>query len=257
MLNRPAAIVSIGRELLTGRTVDTNATVLAAHLADLGVAVGERFTVDDRPTDIARAVRRAWADGHDLVITTGGLGPTPDDCTLQGIAIAWDRLLDLDAVAKDHVLGFYARHHMVTATDKVTLKMARLPVGAEPMANPAGAAPAVWLREAPRATLSLPGVPAELQAIIAGDDFAARISPYRGPRLYRDRRTFPVRDERILALAVARIRKHHRDVEFKPDASGFERGTMDVIVETYDHDGAQAAARMAAALADLERNITG
>src|SRR2546427_9673042 len=82
----PTEIVAVGRELLTGRTVDSNSAWIAARLTDLGAFVTRIVAVDDDPTAIAREVAGARERGTALVITTGGLRPTPDDRPLAGVA---------------------------------------------------------------------------------------------------------------------------------------------------------------------------
>src|SRR5207244_4778569 len=87
----PTEIVAVGRELLTGRTVDTNSAWIAARLTDLGAAVTRVVAVDDDPAAIAREIAGARERGTALVITTGGLGPTVGDRTLAGLAAAFGR----------------------------------------------------------------------------------------------------------------------------------------------------------------------
>src|SRR2546427_12343427 len=89
----PTEIVAVGRELLTGRTVDTNSAWIAARLTDLGAFVARIVAVDDDPAAIAREIAGARENGVALVITTGGLGPTLDDRTLAGVAAALERRL--------------------------------------------------------------------------------------------------------------------------------------------------------------------
>src|SRR3989442_9925270 len=87
----PTEIVAVGRELLTGRTVDTNSAWIAARLTDLGTFVARVVAVDDDPAAIAREIADARQRGAALVITTGGLGPTLDDRTPAGVAAALQR----------------------------------------------------------------------------------------------------------------------------------------------------------------------
>src|SRR5437867_8323823 len=83
----PTEIVAVGRELLTGRTVDTNSAWIAARLTELGAEVARIVAVDDDPAAIAGEIAAARQRGAALVITTGGLGPTLDDRTLAGVEI--------------------------------------------------------------------------------------------------------------------------------------------------------------------------
>src|SRR5262249_61388874 len=100
-------LVAVGRELLTGHTVDTNSAWLAASLVRLGGRVVRITVVDDDLSAIADALTAACGRGAALVVTTGGLGPTADDCTLAGVAEAFGRQLEEHPAA----LAFVARRY--------------------------------------------------------------------------------------------------------------------------------------------------
>lgn len=253
-MGRTAAIVSVGRELLTGRTVDRNATTVARFLGARAIVVREGFTVDDRIEEIARAVRRAWLDGAEVVVTIGGLGPTRDDSTLAGVALAWDRLTSSDEQALGLVRDFYRRQKLDPDLAGTTV-MAELPVGAEPLPNPVGAAPAVWLAEEERATLSLPGVPEELEGILAGEVLSERIAPWTSGAYREARRSFPVTDERVLETALSTVRGTHPGLYLKTDPRSFDRDSMAVVAgaTAVDADTAEAEAR--AGLDALARHL--
>src|SRR5262245_7581107 len=100
-------IVAVGRELLTGHTVDTNSAWLAASVVRLGGRVGRITVVDDEVAAIGDALSAACARGAPLIVTTGGLGPTGDDRTLAGLARAFGRPLEEHPAA----LAFVARRY--------------------------------------------------------------------------------------------------------------------------------------------------
>src|SRR5437867_1416276 len=163
-------IVAVGRELLTGRTVDTNSAWIAARLTDLGAFVARIVAVDDDPAAIAREIAGPRERGVALVITTGGLGPTLDDRTLAGVAAALARRLVEHRAALAFVTRRYAELAAAMAVADAALtpprrKMACLPEGAEPIDNPIGTAPGVFLFDGTQALLALPGVPAEMRAV--------------------------------------------------------------------------------------------
>jgi molybdenum cofactor synthesis domain-containing protein len=167
----PTEIVAVGRELLTGHTIDSNSAWIATRLGALGAAITRIVVVDDDPSMIARELREGRARGAALLITTGGLGPTFDDRTLEGVAAATGRTL----VEHDAALAFVARRYRELAADGSVAdptvtpprrKMARLPAGAVPVDNPVGTAPGVFLAEDGCTILSLPGVPAEMRAVV-------------------------------------------------------------------------------------------
>lgn len=161
-----AAIVTVGDELLTGDTENTNATWLCARLDDRGVDVERVTTLPDRVSDIARVVNEYHAE-YDAVIVTGGLGPTHDDVTMAGVAAAFGRDVELheEAVAWLEEEGGYAADDLATGT-------AELPVGARALHNSEGVAPGAVVESC----YVLPGVPAEMQAMFAGvaEEFAGQ-----------------------------------------------------------------------------------
>ncbi|WP_246983385.1 competence/damage-inducible protein A [Halorientalis marina] len=152
------ALVTVGDELLSGDTVNTNAAWLGERLADRGVTIERTTVVPDRVGDIARVVNEYRAD-YDAVIVTGGLGPTHDDVTMAGVAAAFGREL----VRSEAVLewleseGGYAREDLTEGT-------AHIPEGADPLHNEAGVAPGCVLDS----VYVLPGVPDEMKAMFEG-----------------------------------------------------------------------------------------
>ncbi|RRJ30330.1 competence/damage-inducible protein A [Halocatena pleomorpha] len=150
-----AAIVTVGDELLAGETTDTNATWLAQQLVGRGVDIQRITTVPDRVADIARVVNEHHAE-YDVVLITGGLGPTHDDRTMAGVAAAFGRSLKLndDAQSWLETHGGYARDDLAAGTTD-------LPAGAQPLHNDVGVAPGCVLES----VYVLPGVPAEMKAM--------------------------------------------------------------------------------------------
>ncbi|KPN31136.1 competence damage-inducible protein A [Halolamina pelagica] len=157
------AIVTVGDELLTGDTENTNATWLCARLDDRGVTVERVTTVPDRVGDIARVVNEYHAE-YDAVLVTGGLGPTHDDVTMAGVAAAFGREVERSDEAVDWLReeGGYASEDLVTGT-------AELPAGSRPLHNTEGVAPGAVVESC----YVLPGVPAEMKAMFAtvADEF--------------------------------------------------------------------------------------
>lgn len=153
-----AAIVTVGDELLTGDTENTNATWLCARLDDRGVDVERVTTLPDRVADIARVVNEYHAE-YDAVVITGGLGPTHDDVTMAGVAAAFGRDVELndEAVAWLEEEGGYAADDLARGT-------AELPVGARALHNTEGVAPGAVVESC----YVLPGVPAEMKVMFAG-----------------------------------------------------------------------------------------
>ena len=161
------AVITVGDELLAGDTMNTNAAWLGRRLTERGARVERMVTVPDRVGDIATEVNEARA-AHDAVIVTGGVGPTHDDLTMDGVAAALGVAVEEHdgAVAwiDDH--GEYSREDLVDGT-------ADLPAGARLLENPEGVAPGAVLEgEDGVPVYVLPGVPGEMKAMfetVAGE----------------------------------------------------------------------------------------
>lgn len=166
-------IVCVGNELLIGKTLNTNAQWLARRATSLGITVRRITVVGDNVEEIADAIGEALKRKPRFIITTGGLGPTFDDKTLEGIAKALNRKLELNTYALQMIkekYEAYAKNGRLDSTELTSyrVKMAKLPEKAEPLPNPVGTAPGVRLKVDETYIIALPGVPAEMEAIFDG-----------------------------------------------------------------------------------------
>ena len=155
-----AEIISIGTELLLGEIVDTNAAWLAQQLAAAGVDVYFRTTVGDNAGRIAEAVRFALTRA-DFVLTTGGLGPTVDDVTREGIAQATGRELVMDETLLEQIRTRFGKWTQRMSDNNV--RQAYIPRGATPIENPVGTAPVFIVEQDGHFVFTLPGVPREMK----------------------------------------------------------------------------------------------
>lgn len=155
-------IVTIGHEVLSGRTLDTNFAFLARELEGVSVRVGWHSTVGDTSEKIAEGLTHALARA-DAVIMTGGLGPTPDDLTRKAVATVLGRPLQLD----ETVLGWIRERAKKFARrlPAAVETMALVPRGAEVWRNPEGAAPGILILHRDKPVILLPGVPQEMEAL--------------------------------------------------------------------------------------------
>ncbi len=162
---RPSAarILSIGTEILFGEIVDTNAAHLAAELARLGLALADVRQLPDDRAAIAAAFRDALAE-VDLVVATGGLGPTHDDLTREGLADALGEALAPDAALEERLLARFGGRGRMPASN---LRQALLAPSAEPLENPIGSAPGWWAEHDGRVAVLMPGVPSEMRRMWA------------------------------------------------------------------------------------------
>jgi nicotinamide-nucleotide amidase len=155
-----AEILAVGSELLTPFRVDTNSLFLTARLNELGVIVRRKSVVGDRREDLAACVRDALAR-VDLVITTGGLGPTDDDLTREVIADVLGRTLRVDEAILAAIQARFARRGVPMPS--INRRQACVPDGATVLPNSEGTAPGLLLEHDERLIALLPGPPREMQ----------------------------------------------------------------------------------------------
>ncbi|MEM3522897.1 MAG: molybdopterin-binding protein [Candidatus Bathyarchaeia archaeon] len=158
-------IICIGNELLIGKTLETNANWLAKRITELGGSVKRITIVGDEVKEISSAIKYSLKRKPNLIITSGGLGPTYDDKTLEGISKAIKKPLKVNKKALEYIKTKYARIDPNIELTKPRIKMATLPLGAKPILNPVGTAPGVLIKHSLIYILCLPGVPEELKAI--------------------------------------------------------------------------------------------
>jgi nicotinamide-nucleotide amidase len=158
-----AELVSIGSELLMGETVDTNAAFLGAELPRVGMQLrSARMVPDDRGL-----IRDAFAEARersDLVLATGGLGPTHDDVTREALADALGETLTEDPKLRAELEERFRAYGAMPASN---LRQAMLVASAEPLPNPIGSAPGWWVDRDGSAVALMPGVPAEMRRMWA------------------------------------------------------------------------------------------
>src|SRR2546421_6911175 len=133
-----AEIISVGNELLIGHTLDTNSHWIAKRLTRFGWNLQRITVLRDSLAAIKDGVTGALQRKPDLLITLGGLGPTHDDMTLKGVALALDKRLVLNPEAFAMVRARYGAMEASTGLTRFRRKMATLPEGAQPLPNPVG-----------------------------------------------------------------------------------------------------------------------
>ena len=160
-----AEILCIGNELLSGITLNSNAHWLAAEISGAGGIVKRVTVIRDELVEISDAVKESLARKPDILVTTGGLGATYDDLTLQGIALALGKNIVLDSRAMKMLKKSYKRRKLDHELTGAGIKMAKIPENSMPIENPVGSAPGVAEQAGKTKIFCLPGVPTEMQAI--------------------------------------------------------------------------------------------
>jgi len=163
-MNQPTAeIITIGTELLLGDIVDTNSVYIARQLSRIGVNLFRTTTIGDNLRRIGEAVRQALHRAQ-IIITTGGLGPTIDDMTRQGIALAVGVETEFSNLLWEQIQERFARYGR-TPTEN-NRRQAYIPIGATPIENPVGTAPAFLVETNDSLVVAVPGVPAEMEYLL-------------------------------------------------------------------------------------------
>ncbi|MBN1305600.1 MAG: CinA family nicotinamide mononucleotide deamidase-related protein [Anaerolineales bacterium] len=158
-----AEIISIGTELLLGEIVDTNTRFIARTVRDLGIDLYRTQTIGDNVERIADAIRAALQRA-DIIITTGGLGPTVDDPTRQAVALAAGLELEFREDLWQQVIARMARYGRTAGENQK--RQAYAPTGAIGIENPVGTAPCFIVETEDSAIIVLPGVPCEMEQIL-------------------------------------------------------------------------------------------
>ena len=158
-----AEVIAVGTELLLGQITDTNATHICQRLAEIGVDVHFRSTVGDNSERMTSVLRTAL-ERADVVIVTGGLGPTGDDITREVIAELTDRPLEVVPEAEERLREFFAVRH--PGMPPSNLKQAMVPHGAQLLPNDHGTAPGLIVQHDGSTIIAIPGPPHEMEAML-------------------------------------------------------------------------------------------
>lgn len=177
-----AEIITIGDEILIGQIVDTNSAFIATALNEIGVSVYQITSVQDEKKHILTAFKEAESRA-DIIIVTGGLGPTKDDITKHTICEYFnDTLVQNDAVL-EHVTNLFKDSEYKILT-KTNVQQALVPSRAIVLHNANGTAPGMYIKKGNKAFISLPGVPYEMEGLIKESVIPRLISEYKTPYIY-------------------------------------------------------------------------
>ncbi len=175
-----AEILSCGTELLLGHITDTNATYLAQSLAALGIDLYFVSQVGDNQGRIVETLQRAW-ERSNLVIMTGGLGPTEDDLARESISALLGETMRVDPVLEAELRGLFATRNAVMPERNI--KQATLIPSAQAIPNPLGTAPGWWVEKDGHIIVAMPGVPREMYRMWE-QEAIPRLSPYTGGLIF-------------------------------------------------------------------------
>jgi nicotinamide-nucleotide amidase len=163
---RKAACLAVGSELLGDHRLDSNSLTITRTLAQYGITVDEKRVAGDSVERVADAIRELFAR-HDLVVVTGGLGPTADDVTRDAVARAFEREIEGDAEVEGWIRARYAE--LGRDMPEICTTMARVVAGSRPLRNNRGSAPGLMLEDHGRILAVFPGVPWEMEEMLERD----------------------------------------------------------------------------------------
>ncbi len=192
-----AELISTGTELLLGQTLNTNAHYLSQRLSSLGINVYYHTTVGDN-TERMEQVLRSALDRADLVITTGGLGPTLDDLTKQAVCKVWNLALEVHAESLAGVKTFFAK--LGRDMPESNLKQAYFPAGSKVIPNHLGTAPGAIVEKGDKTVVILPGPPAEMLPM-----FEETVEPYLKDRTKSAPEVIKARALKIFGMNEAQV----------------------------------------------------
>ncbi|MDR6514318.1 CinA family nicotinamide mononucleotide deamidase-related protein [Chryseobacterium camelliae] len=159
-----AVLITIGDEILSGNTIDTNSNFIAAELKAIGIKVIQILTISDEIETIKETLKSAFETG-DLVITTGGLGPTRDDKTKKALAEFFDDEIALDEPTFEHLRKYMEKRGRIEILER-NREQAFVPKKSTVFQNHYGTAPCMMMEQQGKLSFSLPGVPYEVKPLI-------------------------------------------------------------------------------------------
>lgn len=255
------ALLAIGSELLNGEVRDANIYTLSQRFTSLGLTVAFAVITRDQEESIISSLHFLLRQAPNILVITGGLGPTDDDLTLRVLARALERPLLLNAEAQrlveDHYLRLARQGYLRDqGPESARLKMSQLPAGATPLPNPIGTAPGVRLVHDGTVLYVLPGVPAEMEAILEQSVLPELTVKFGAGAWSEAWLIVKVDDEAKLARPLREVAQRHPDVYLKSLAQPFPTASqkgLKVIAAAHAPNSTIAAQATRAALQDLQR----
>ena len=177
-----AEIITIGDEILIGQIVDTNSAFLGKKLNKIGISIYQISSVQDDKTQILEALKAA-EQRADIVIITGGLGPTKDDITKHALCEYFDDQLISNQTVLDHI-EYLFKNHINTPISDLNRNQALLPSKSTIFMNQYGTAPGMWFEKGKTVFISLPGVPFEMKTLIKNEVIPKLIKTFKFPSIY-------------------------------------------------------------------------
>ncbi len=256
-------LICVGNELLIGKTLNTNAQWLAKRITNLGLTIRRVTVVGDNIKEISCALQESIQRSPRFLLTTGGLGPTFDDKTLEGLAEALGRRTEVNEEAlmmvKEKYLSYAQEGRMeVAELTPHRVKMATLPEGASPLCNPVGTAPAVVVEHENVTIIALPGVPSEMKSIFDESVAPVMKQAASGVTFFEASIESTNVMESEMAPLIDKVMQNNPYVYIKSHPKGTERvPQIEFHLSTTDKDASTAIKHVSNALVQLTELIQG
>lgn len=245
-----AEVLAVGSELLLGQIVDTNSAVIARHLAAIGLDLFYKTTVGDNLGRLTEVLRQAL-DRSQVVLTTGGIGPTADDVTRAAVAAATGRELVFSEALMAQIEAFFAARGFTLSPSN--RRQAFIPTGAIAVENPVGTAPAFIVEVGDKCVITLPGVPREMEYLLVN-----RVIPYLRGR-YGIMGEIHLRVLKVVGLGESRIGELIADFmenRRNPTVGTLAHlGQVDLRIAAKGADAVEAEALIAPVEAEIRRRL--
>ena len=243
-----AEVLVIGSELLLGQIVDTNSAFIARQLASIGLDLYYKTTVGDNLGRLSQVLEHAL-DRSQVIITTGGIGPTADDVTREAVAVATGRELTFSPLLMEQISNFFRSRGMTPSSSN--RRQAFIPDGAIPIENAVGTAPGFIVEVGEKCVITLPGVPREMEYLLTN-----RVLPYLRSR-YDLTGQVKLRVLRMCGLGESRIGEILHDFMEKgrnPTVGTMAHlGQVDVRIAAKGKDEAEALSLIEPVEAEIRR----
>ncbi|WP_452220270.1 competence/damage-inducible protein A [Lacinutrix salivirga] len=174
-----AEIITIGDEILIGQIIDTNSAFIGKALNNIGVSVYQITSIQDEKEHLLKAFKAAEANA-DIIIITGGLGPTKDDITKHTLAEYFNDTLVVNTSVLEHVEALF-KTYISTPISDLNRQQALVPTKAQVLTNKYGTAPGLWIEKNEKVFVSLPGVPYEMKSLITDEVLPKLVKKYKRP----------------------------------------------------------------------------
>lgn len=231
-----AEIITIGDELLIGQTIDTNSAWIGEQLSLIGVSVQQISSITDNKQHIIEALDIA-SNRADIIILTGGLGPTKDDITKHTLCNYFNTELELNSTILERLKARYAEFNV--PFNEANKSQALLPKSCTILPNTRGSASGMWFEKNEKVYISLPGVPYEMKGILTDEGFPKLIQHFKTPNvIHRTIRTIGIPESKL----AERIEDWETDLKAKGLSLAYlpSPGFVRLRISGVDHDGTKA-----------------